>query len=79
MPERSAASGTAYRVEVRQTAGGWSVVILDPAGREVSTRACAHEVEAWTYASTVRQHSYWLSEGTFREYYRLPAPDDGGR
>jgi len=54
-------------------------VIVDPAGREVSARACAHETEAWVYASTVRQHAYWLSEGKFREYYRLPAPDARGR
>jgi hypothetical protein len=51
------------------------VVILDPDGREVSARACRDESEAWTYASTVRQHAYWLSEQKFREYYRLPEPD----
>jgi hypothetical protein len=55
------------------------VVILDPEGREVSTRPCAHETEARVFASTVRQHAYWLSEQAFREYYRLRAPDDGGR
>jgi hypothetical protein len=54
------------------------VVITDPSGREVSTRACSDETEARTYASTVRQHAYWLSEAKFREYYRLPAPAGGG-
>ncbi len=37
----------------------------------MSTRACADEVEARTFASTVRQHIEWLSEETFRGYYRL--------
>lgn len=64
----------AYRVDVRHVDGGWSVVIVDPRGRGVSTRACRDETEAWTYASTVRQHAYWLSEEKFREYYRLPDP-----
>jgi hypothetical protein len=60
-----------YTVEVRRGEAGWSVAILDPGGREVSVRACRDEVEALTYASTVRQHIYWLSEETFRSYYRL--------
>jgi len=54
------------------------VVILDPSGREVSTRGCSDETEARTYASTVRQHVYCLSEAKFREYYRLPDPAGGG-
>jgi hypothetical protein len=70
--------GNAYRVDVRHEDGGWSVVIFDPAGGEVSTRACRDETEAWTYASTVRQHAYWLSEEKFREYYRLPEPGSEG-
>ena len=53
-------------------------MILDPSGREVSTRACSDETEARVYASTVRQHAYWLSEDKFREYYRLPDPAEGG-
>lgn len=60
-----------YAVDVRRGEAGWSVAILDPEGREVSVRACRDEVEALTYASTVRQHIYWLSEETFRRYYRL--------
>ena len=59
-----------FRVEVRGD-DGWRVAILDPVGEEVSERACRDETEAWTYASTVRQHVYWLSEERFREYYRL--------
>jgi hypothetical protein len=49
-------------------------VILDAAGGELSARACRDETEAWTYASTVRQHVYWLSDEKFREYYRLGEP-----
>jgi hypothetical protein len=56
---------------VRQADGRWSVAILDETGDELSTRACRDETEAWTYASTVRQHVYWLSDEKFREYYRL--------
>jgi hypothetical protein len=47
------------------------VTIVDPSGASVSTRACGDEVEARTYASTVRQHIEWLSETKFREYYAL--------
>lgn len=45
---------------------------MDPDGHEVSMRPCSDEVEARTYASTVRQHLEWLSEPKFRDYYRLP-------
>jgi hypothetical protein len=58
-------------VEVRQADGHWSVVIVDAQGRDVSARACRDETDAWTYASTVRQHVYWLSDEKFREYYRI--------
>lgn len=51
---------------------GWIVTILDPDGRMVSERACRDETEAITFASTVRQHAGWLSEGRFREIYRIP-------
>ena len=51
---------------------GWIVTILDPDGREVSERACRDETEAIRFASTVRQHAGWLSEGRFREIYRIP-------
>ena len=49
----------------------WSVAIFDPEGREIALRACRHETEARTFASTVRQHIAWLSEARFREIYRL--------
>jgi hypothetical protein len=45
---------------------------VDRTGREVSSRACRDEVEARTYASTVRQHIEWLSEPAFRRYYAIP-------
>jgi hypothetical protein len=47
------------------------VTILGPDGREVSERACRDQTEANTFASTVRQHAGWLSEGRFREIYRI--------
>jgi hypothetical protein len=73
--ERSeAALDSGFTVEVRRD-GGWSVAIVDPGGLEVSVRACRDEAEARTYASTVRQHAYWLSEEAFRAYYRLDATD----
>lgn len=65
------AAANRYGVELRRGEDGWSVAILDPEGREVSVRACRDEAEALTFASTVRQHIYWLSEETFRRYYRL--------
>lgn len=52
-------------------------MIVDRSGAEVSRRACADETEAWTYASTVRQHLYWLSEERFRAYYRLGPAAEG--
>jgi len=68
-----------YAVKVEDPNGaGWRVVIVDPAGSGVSERACTDEAEARTYASTVRQHAYWLSEAKFREYYRLPGPAERG-
>lgn len=58
-----------YAVDVRSD-DGWSVAILRD-GADVSVRACRDEVEARTYASTVRQHLAWLSAPKFLEYYRL--------
>lgn len=72
-----------YQVMVEDADPGWRVVIRDPSGAPVSERPCRDAAEARTYASTVRQHIYWLSEEKFREYYRLPdalptpSPDGG--
>lgn len=60
-----------FAVQVNEDGGSWRVSILDPAGAVVGERACRDHVEARTYASTVRQHIYWLSPETFRAYYRV--------
>ena len=60
-----------FGVQVLEAPQGWRVAILDPSGGVVSERACGDHLEARTYASTVRQHIYWLSEEKFREYYRV--------
>ena len=72
-PTEIAADGR-FTVEIRRHEG-WSVAIVDPDGAPVSVRACRDEAEARTYASTVRQHAYWLSEENFRAYYRLGGAD----
>jgi hypothetical protein len=72
-------AGNRYTVVVRDEGAGqgtgqgtgWIVTILGPDGREVSERACRDQTEANTFASTVRQHAGWLSEGRFREIYRI--------
>jgi len=78
-PEPAGPEANPYRVDVREDEDGWRVVIVDSQGHDVSVRPCRDETEAWTYASTVRQHAYWLSAEKFREYYRLPEPveEDG--
>lgn len=63
-----------FSVRVAEVGSGWEVHILGPGGAIESTRRCADETEARTYASTVQQHVYWLSPGKFREYYRLEQP-----
>jgi hypothetical protein len=60
-----------FDVEVRGDEGTWRVVILGPRGEVVADRACRDGAEARTYASTVRQHIYWLSPEKFKEYYRI--------
>jgi hypothetical protein len=60
-----------YRVRIQDAPEGWRVAIEDEAGTVVLERACADGAEARTFASTVRQHIYWLSGDKFREYYRV--------
>jgi len=60
-----------YAVEIRGGEGSWRVAILAANGDVVAERACHDGAEARTYASTVRQHIYWLSAEKFREYYRI--------
>lgn len=62
-----------YNVEVRGEEDTWRVAILSPQGEVVAERACHDGAEARTYASTVRQHIYWLSPEKFRAYYRIEA------
>jgi hypothetical protein len=65
MAERS----DGYRVRIEDPGGGWLVVVDDPTGTVVLQRPCADASEARIFASTVRQHLYWLSPEKFREYY----------
>jgi hypothetical protein len=60
-----------YDVRIEDAPSGWRVVIRDPHGQVVGERPCRDGAEARTYASTVRQHIYWLSADKFREYYRV--------
>jgi hypothetical protein len=70
MPEESK---NGFDVRISNEDAAWQVAIVDPSGVEVSVRACRDGAEARTYASTVRQHIYWLSPDTFRAYYRIGA------
>lgn len=58
-----------YTVEVHEGSTGWRVAIVELGGEVLSERACRDGAEARTYASTVRQHLYWLTPGRFRSYY----------
>ena len=60
-----------YSVHVSEAAGGWVVSITGRDGSALLRRPCADQAEARTFASTVRQHLYWLSAEKFRDYYRL--------
>jgi hypothetical protein len=60
-----------YVVRVDDGESGWEVLILDAEGVAVWSRACSGEQEARTLASTIEQHTRWLSPGKFRQYYRL--------
>jgi hypothetical protein len=67
-----------FGVRIASGEPGWRVEIVDPGGEVVAERACRDGNEARTYASTVRQHIYWLSAETFRSYYRLGAGSGSG-
>ena len=74
VPDHENAEGrNEYTVRVAGGDGGWKVEIVSPRGDVALTRACSHETEARTFASTVQQHNYWLSPEKFVEYYRLEA------
>ena len=60
-----------YRVNLVDSSEGWRVKIEDPSGTVVLERTCRDASEARTFASTVRQHIYWLSPEKFGEYYRI--------
>ena len=68
------AEPSGYSVRTSESHGGWEVQIVDAEGAAVWTRHCADQAEARTFASTVAQHIYWLSEEKFRQYYRLDGP-----
>ena len=65
------ADGAPYDVEVVMDPDGPRVRIVDGSRRTLADRACRDSSEARTYASTVRQHLYWLSAERFREYYGI--------
>ena len=61
-----------YTVHVEKGRQGWGVAIIDPSGAVALRRPCPDELDARTFASTVRQHAYWLSPERFRDYYQIP-------
>jgi hypothetical protein len=65
------AADQAYEVDLLDTPDGWGVSVVDRHGETVFRRACRDGAEARAFASTVRQHLYWLSEETFRAFYRV--------
>jgi hypothetical protein len=58
-----------FEVQLREGPQGWRVAIVGTDGEVLSERACVDGAEARSYASTVRQHIYWLSPDKFRSYY----------
>ena len=59
-----------FDVSIVESDEGWRVEIRDAAGGVIAERSCRDGSEARTYASTVRQHAYWLSPEKFRDHYR---------
>ena len=62
----------AFDVAIVETPEGWIVRIADATGAVLLERRCRDGSEARTFASTVRQHAYWLSPERFRDYYQIP-------
>jgi hypothetical protein len=73
-----ARSRSGYDIVVDESGEGWHVRIVDPTGVTAGERLFRDAAQARTYASTVRQHRYWLSPARFREYYGLREPSLGG-
>lgn len=65
------ATEAGYTVHVEKGRQGWAVDVIDPSGAVALRRPCSDELDARTFASTVRQHIYWLSPDVFEAYYRL--------
>ena len=61
----------AFDVAIVETPEGWIVRIADATGAVLLERRCRDGSEARTFASTVRQHLYWLSADRFSQYYSL--------
>src|SRR5262245_16301252 len=60
-----------FDVAITETEDGWVVRVSETGGTVVLERGCRDGSEARTFASTVRQHAYWLSPERFLEYYRI--------
>jgi hypothetical protein len=73
-PSQTDGADLAYGVRMSAADASWRVDIVDPDGRVVGGRSCPDAAEARTYASTVRQHLYWLSPARFRRYYGIAEP-----
>lgn len=62
-------SESTFDIRLHQGPHGWRVAIVESNGEVLAERACQDGAEARTFASTVRQHLYWLSPQAFRSYY----------
>jgi hypothetical protein len=69
--DQGAGAAEVFDVSIVEADEGWRVEIAAKTGRILSMRACRDGAQARIYASTVRQHLYWLSAKRFGEYYSL--------
>ena len=68
-----------FGVELREADDGWRVDHPRRCRRRRGASApCRDRSEARIFASTVRQHIYWLSAERFRAYYRIGVKDATG-